>query len=268
MRVSTHDSEIVRWMTGVVSRSDTLTAWRVRAGQWWRRVWDEPASRKRTLRTFVIVGAVLIVGGGVASYFAFRPVPKPDYRHDSIRRIFNYTLLTDEFNRLPVDERVRLLAIVRERLEAMSSGESALLAAFAAGIAGKSRDQLEENVSRLLVDVWDMHALEYPNVTAEQRDAYLDGVFIEIARLMETVSGDSRELSDSELLSEGREQAQRDVERMRSGEGPGARTIARMNDVLVNGVGGHASPQQRARGQVMFRDMVKRLRGGETGGGG
>jgi len=93
-------------------------------------------------------------------------------------------------------------------------------------------------------------------------------VFIEIARLMETVSGDSRELSDSELLSEGREQAQRDVERMRSGEGPGARTIARMNDVLVNGVGGHASPQQRARGQVMFRDMVKRLRGGETGGGG
>src|SRR5262245_2577613 len=62
---------------------------------WWR--WR--VARYTTL-------AVLLLSGSLAAYLLLRPVPQPDYAADPMDDVLNYTLLTDEFNKLPVDKRL------------------------------------------------------------------------------------------------------------------------------------------------------------------
>src|SRR6185295_11868575 len=72
---------------------------------WLRRRWKviaaEPARKARFVRNAQVVGGVWVVALSVAAYFLFRPMPKPDYDKDKINTVFKYTLLTDEFNKLP-----------------------------------------------------------------------------------------------------------------------------------------------------------------------
>src|SRR4051812_22738929 len=49
--------------------------------------------------------AVLLISGALTAYFLLRPVPQPNYAEDPMDEVLNYTLLTDEFNHLPVDQR-------------------------------------------------------------------------------------------------------------------------------------------------------------------
>jgi len=232
--LSMQDSQILRWLDGLCARSDTLTALRIRVADAWERLWDEPEARARTRRIGAIALGVVIVVGSAGAWLVLRPVPKPDYRNDSITRVLDYTFFTSEFNKLSVEERIRLVGMIRERIESMSGAESMLLAAFAAGIKREAREQLEENISRLVIDVWDMKARNYASIPADEQDSYLDGTFIEMYRLMETMSGEESGRTDSEILAEGRQQAQRDLERMREGEGPGARTASRLYSIMVN----------------------------------
>ncbi len=83
-----------------------------------------------------------VVAVGLA--FTLRPYPMPDYEDDPLDDIFNHTLLQDEFNNLPIEERVRLVGSLIQRVEGMGSSDGTLLAAFAAGITGSAREQLEE----------------------------------------------------------------------------------------------------------------------------
>jgi hypothetical protein len=228
-------------------------------------VWDRVAGteeKRRVLRRWTVVfGPLALVAVGVGAWLVLRPVPVPDYRRDNLRKVFNFTLLTDQFNRLPVQERLELIGTLVERLKSMDSGDSALMAAFAAGIAGAAREQLEKNASKLAIDVWDMYAKDYASVPAADRDGYLDKTFIEFTKMMETVAGEPREISDAERLAEGRRQAKRDQEQMAKGNGPPPRAMGRMFALMNDNIGGHASPAQRTRGQLLMRDMVRRLRG-------
>jgi hypothetical protein len=221
------------------------------ARAWWRR-WS------------IRVGPPLIVALGISAFLIWGPMMRPDYTKDNLKRVFKYTLLTDEFNRLPVEERMKLLGQLVERLRGMSAGDSAMMAAFAAGIAGSARAQLEENASRLAVDLWDKYALNYKDVPADNRDAWLDQTFVEFTKMMETLAGQTRTISDEQRLEEGRRQAQRDMERMRE-RPPSARQMGNMMHFMRYTVGEHAAPQQRARGQTMLIDMTRRLRGQAAG---
>jgi hypothetical protein len=263
------DSPLVRTLDRAITRSDRLSALRARVLDAWDRLAEDEARRKRVLVWGGSAGAVLAIGVGVGLYFALRPMPKPDYENDSIYRVMKFTMLTDEFNKLPIEERWRLIGMIRERIESLSSGESTLLAAFAAGIAGKTREQLEENVSRLLVDTWDAEAKDYASVPPEDREAYIDGVFIRIHEMMDTLDdGQVSDMTPEERLAEGRRQAERDERNIREGEGPPARMLSRMYRIVDKGIGGYANPQQRIRGQQMMRDMVRRMRGQPLDGGG
>jgi hypothetical protein len=227
----------------------------------WSRIGADPARKRRVLLAARVVGAVLLVGAGVGAYFFFRPVPKPDYLSDDLDDVLGYTLLTDEFNRLPVEERLKLIGQLVQRFKSLDAGDSVLLAGFAAGIAGSARDQLMENASRLAVDTWDKYAREYAKVPAENQEQYLDETFVGFTKMMEGIGGRVRNVSDEERLAEGRRQAQRDVETMRNpSKGPSNEALGRMYSFMNNDVGSHASPQQRVRGQQMMRDMVRRLR--------
>lgn len=231
-----------------------------------RRLAGTPQKRALLLKRAKLGGPALLAVLGLSAWLVLRPVPQPDYRKDSLRKVFNYTLLTDEFNRLPVEQRLELIGQLVSRLKNMSSGDSAMLAAFAAGIAGAAREQLEENASRLAIDLWDKYAEQYKDVKAEDRGAWLDATFIEFTKSMETVAGEPRDIPDEQRLAEVRRQAQRDLEQFRSGRLPPGRMMGRAFDFARNGVGAHAAPTQRTRGQLLMRDMVRRMRGEDVSG--
>jgi hypothetical protein len=221
-----------------------------------------PERKQRTTRILSLVGPTLVVIAGIGLYLWLRPVPKPDYTKAAINKVFNFTLLTDEFNRLPVEERMKLMAQLVERLKGMSAGDSALLGAFAAGIAGSARQQIEENISRLAIDVWDKYAKDYQGVPAADREAYLDNAFLEFSKMMEGVAGEVRDVPDAERLAEVRRQAERDKESLKSGKGvPPAKALSRMFNFMHDNVGSHASAAQQSRGQGMMLDMMRHFRG-------
>jgi hypothetical protein len=245
-------------------RADDALRYRVRS--WWQGVrgrwWDDASGRSLLLRVGAPVLGLALVAGGVGAYFALRDRPTPDYATERLDLLFDYTLLSDEFNRLPVEERLRLMQMLVDRLKKMSSSDSMLLGAFAAGIAGQAREQIERNASRLAIDVWDKYAKDYPNVSQAEREKFLEQTYVQFSKMMETVGGQVRDVSDEQRIEEARAQAQRDRERMGNAErGPDGESLGRFFGFMNNNVGGHASPQQRVRGQQMLRDMSRHFRG-------
>ena len=225
-------------------------------GTWWRTM--EPRRRQRTS---IIGGAalLLLISGGV--YLAL-PRFQPDYDDADIDDIFDYTLLSDEFNNLPVEERLKLLGKLVSRLKNMGSGDSMLLASFAAGIAGSAREQIERNASRLAIDLWDKHAKDYGSVPADEREKFLEQAFVDFSRTMEAVGGEIRDVSDADRINEVRKQAQRDREAMGDGNNaPPPQALGRMFEFMNNNIGSHANPEQKTRGLQMMRDMTRTFRG-------
>jgi hypothetical protein len=219
-------------------------------------------------RNVLIAAAVIVVAGGVGGYFALRPTPQPDYMTADLDAIFDYTLLSDEFNKLPIEERLKLMQQLVSRLKNMSSSDSMLLGAFAAGIAGAARDQLEENGSRLAIDAWDKYAVDYAKVPEGDRAGYLDKTFVEMSKMMEVVAnGAPRDVSDEKRLEEMREQVGRNREMMQNNPDamPSGEQLGEIFTFMNFTVGSHATVQQRTRGQQMMRDMVRHFRGRDTG---
>lgn len=229
--------------------------------------WNALISGVTSLARSLHWGRVAIVAVpllALATWFAL-PMMRPDYRKGNLKRVFTYTFLTDRFNALPVEERLALLGQLVERLKGMGTGDSALMAAFAAGIAGSAREQLEKNASRLMIDVWDKYAIDYKDVEPEGRDAFLDKTFVEFTKMAEAMAGNVRDVSDEARLAEGKRQAQRDVEMMK-GRGIRAEGVVNMLNFLQDNVVIHASPQEQSRGLLMMRDMTLRLRGASING--
>lgn len=261
MTRATRDSEVVRSIERLRGRTILRADLRPVIARGWSWLTATPKRRKRGRLGSITLG-VMALAGLVVAVALLLPMGKPDYQKGRMDRVFTYTLLTDQFNDLPIEERLRLIGMLRERLESMSSGDSKLLVAFAAGIAGAAREQLQENVSRLLIDTWDMYASDYVSVPEEERGQYIDDAAIALHKLMDTLGGSTREMSDGERLDEMRQQAARDMETMRDPENrPDSQQAAWLFKFMNSDVGGHATAQQRLRGQQMWRDMTRRLRG-------
>lgn len=217
----------------------------------------DPAFRKR-----VIAGAsILTLAAGVGLFFLLRPMPKPDYDKDRLDTVFKYTLLTEQFNALPVEERMRLIGQLVQRLKSMSTGDSLLMASFAAGIAGNARQQIERNASRLAIDSWDKYAKSYNDIPDDRKGEYLDQTLVEFSKTMEALGGRARDLSDEDRLAEVKREIAREKARIsQPGNKPGATDVGRMFSFLDRSVGSHANPAQRSRGALLMRDMGRHLR--------
>lgn len=250
-------------------RQRMRAAWEVKVAGRVREAWQDPSKKPKMVRRLRIASVVLGVAVVVGGYFAFRPKPQPDYLDAGMDDILDYTLLTEEFNKLPVKERLALISQLVTRLKGMDSGDSAMMAAFAAGIAGSARDQLMSNVSHLAIDIWDEYALKYDDVPLEEREKFIEEAFLDFTKSMESVAGVTRDVSDEQRLDRARRDAQRDSNAVREGRGPSGEQLGRMFTFMRDGVGSHASPHQRARAQVLMRDMARHFReGGSKSGGG
>ncbi|MEM1424587.1 MAG: hypothetical protein AAGH64_11375, partial [Planctomycetota bacterium] len=173
----------------------------------------DPKQIKRIKGALAGLGGLAIGGAMVWGVLVLLPVPKPDYETGDIGDVLGYTLLTTEFDQLPLEERIDLIGQVVKRLESMDAQEGTLMAAFAAGIAGEARQQLEANAAGVVIDMWDQFAPGYQRISdpAEQ-EAYLEEATVGFIRLMERMDGDPTDKTDEEILTDARAQVQRDKE--------------------------------------------------------
>lgn len=218
------------------------------------RLWSRPRWR------YASVGVALLAAA-VAAFFALRPTPQPDFAFAPMDDVLDYTLLTEDFNRLPIDKRLRLITELVERFKTMSSGDSAAMAMFAASIEGRMRKQVERNATLLAADVWDKYAWDYVNAPAESRADAIEKSFLDLSKTLEAIAGVQNTKTDKERLEEARAQAKRDQELFKSGEGPTATQMARMASGMRKAMLENGSPQQQIRGQQLMRDMTRYLRG-------
>ena len=221
--------------------------------------WAKPLSRYAIMATSSVCALAL----GLGLYLAIRPVPKPDYETADLSIAFNYTLLTEEFNRLPVEERIELVSQLYNRVREMDASESAMMAAFFAGIAGEARDQIERNAGKLLIDATDMVAKDYTSVPPEKRGEYLDDAFVRLVRLTAPFDSSIDGKTDEEILERGRRDAKRDMQAMEEGELT-AEGASRMLVFMDKQASKSASVTQQQRLTLFMRDMSRRLR--EPGG--
>lgn len=229
-----------------------------------RRWWDGGRNRYKGSKRFRvatwIVAAVIVGGGGPGLYLWLRPTPVPDYASAPLGKVLDFTFLTNEFNKLPVEQRIKLIGDLVSRVKGMDGRESVLMAAFAAGISGKAREQLEENASRLMLDMMDNFAAGYKNVPAGEEEEFIESKVVDMVRMMSQIGGEENTQTDEEILSDARQQAERDQRFMQSGNMTG-NMAGRMFTTINNGIGAHSSPHQRARVGMFLRDMTRHLRG-------
>ncbi len=213
-----------------------------------------------------VVCALLIAGGGAAAYLTLRPTPKPDYELDSLDLVFDFTLLEEEFNRLPVEERIALLSQLWERMQSMDTSQSVLLASFAGSITGQLRDQLERNVSRLMIDVTDKYAMEYQDVPSEQREEWLGDAFVRMVRLSEPFDPGLVNRTDEEILNRARRDAQRDRNALQNGD-ISAEAMGGIMSFAYRQGRNNGSLREQQRLAVFVRDLTRELRKPPGGGG-
>lgn len=220
--------------------------------------WARPGLR----RALSVALGVALGASALGAFLALRPVPRPDYQTGDMDDLFNYTLLTAEFNNLSVDERLELLAQLRDRLGSMNADQSVLLAAFAARIRGEIREQLTENVARLGVDIVDEYAATYnPAEAPAARREYLLRSFVDLHKRMDKLEGRERDLTDEERLQEGYDQAQRDLETIENGRITGEQA-GQLFGVVNSVFAERATPHEQARTALFMRDMSRVLRSG------
>lgn len=234
----------------------------------WRWFADHPVHRRRNRWIGVGLLAVLLLATGLATWSQL-PRRQPDYLDDALDDVLDYTLLSSEFNRLPVQERLRLMRDLVTRLRSMEGGDSVLMASFAAGIAGAAREQLEENIARLSVDIADTYAIrlrERLAAVTDERDRAraIEQTYLDMTREMEEVAGIRRDASDEERLADARREARRGEDRMRRmNQSPRAgERAAGLFTILDDRVGSRATPAQRARIGAMVLEMSRHFRQG------
>lgn len=225
------------------------------------RGWAERHRRSAAVAGVTI--ALLGAGSGAAlAWAAFRPINAPDGMNDPLTSVLGFALLNDDFRRLPVRERLELVLQLAERLRAMNAGDSVLVAAFAAGIAGEARVQLEENIRTLGIDLMAEYAKDYSAIDDAEREAFLDRTALEWSAMLERITGEEQNLSDQQRLAAMRDQAQRDAAAARRSDGPlNADNVASFFESMQADVNGDAKPAERARTARFVRDMTRHLRG-------
>ncbi|MGH7244979.1 MAG: hypothetical protein ACREJD_16310 [Phycisphaerales bacterium] len=221
-------------------------------------IWKTPASRNRLV---IAACAALLIGGGLTGYQYWRLHHRPNYELDPVDDLAEFTFLRGDFNSLPIKERLKLIKDFADRIRNASSGDSALLASFAAGISGKARDQIQENGARLMLDMVDSSAMDYAKVAPEDRGAFLEKSVIEWTRIGDQVSGRG-DRTDEEILADVRKQTNdRDEMRKKMGPEKSAKMAAGIVGFLNGNVANHANPVQSQRTLQMMSDVSKHFSG-------
>jgi len=173
------------------------------------------ADRDRAVRILAAASlAALLVGSGWL-WIASRWKSPPSIFDSPVDNVLGY-FTTPDFNRLTVEERVRYVQQFVGRFRGMSQQDSVVAAAFLAGVTGKVREQLTQNVRILAKDILAEGAQKFVNLPESERGAFIDKWVADWFRFAETTAtGKESTRTDEEILAGARSEARRGEERQR-----------------------------------------------------
>jgi hypothetical protein len=173
------------------------------------------ADRDRAVRILAAASlAALLVGSGWL-WIASRWKSPPSIFDSPVDNVLGY-FTTPDFNRLTVEERVRYVQQFVGRFSGMSQQDSVVAAAFLAGVTGKVREQLTQNVRILAKDILAEGAQKFVNLPESERGAFIDKWVADWFRFAETTAtGKESTRTDEEILTGARAEARRGEERQR-----------------------------------------------------
>ncbi len=153
-----------------------------------------------------------------------------------------------------------------DRFRGLEQSESAVMAAFMAGLTGDAREQLIQNARLLAKDILAEGASAYVNLPDSEKDAYIDAWLVEWSKVGERLAGgETRERSDDDRLDDFRAQARRDQDRTLGTDRDISLTevgAGRFLDFWRSDVEQAASPREQAQIATFMVDVRKRLTGG------
>lgn len=226
-----------------------------------------PGAGLARLAPFIGGGLALagVIAGGAIAWSALRPVNPPDVFDDPFDDVLAFALLEEDFNSLPLEERLALVRQIAERFSSLSAGDSAVMAAFAAGIKGEAREQLMRNTRYLMVDVMDKYALAYAKVEGD-REAAIERSMLEMIGLMQDLrraAGDEPRLTPDETLNriKERSRAEADENRREADSSLEGDEAAAALEFVRRDINEYSSPGERARVTRFMRDTARYLQG-------
>ena len=174
-------------------------------------LWNDHRERIVRAAAAAAVAALLFSAGWW--WFAVRWRPPPSIFDTPVDNVLGY-FTTPDFNRLSVEERVKYVQQFVSRFRGMNQQDSVVAAAFLAGVTGKVREQLTQNVRILAKDILSQGAQKFVNLPEAERGPFIDKWIAEWFRFAEsTATGKESTRSDEEILQGARAEARRGEER-------------------------------------------------------
>jgi hypothetical protein len=174
-------------------------------------LWNDHRERIVRAAAATAIAALLFSAGWW--WFAVRWRPPPSIFDTPVDNVLGY-FTTPDFNRLSVEERVKYVQQFVSRFRGMNQQDSVVAAAFLAGVTGKVREQLTQNVRILAKDILSQGAQRFVNLPESERGAFIDKWIAEWFRFAETTAtGKESTRSDEEILQGARAEARRGEER-------------------------------------------------------
>ncbi|MFO0961770.1 MAG: hypothetical protein U0625_02565 [Phycisphaerales bacterium] len=174
-------------------------------------LWQE--QRGRIVAGAAALALVAAVGSAGYWWFAVRWKPPPSIFDAPVNNVLGY-LATPDFNRLSMRERLKYVQDFIGRFRGMSQQDSVVAAAFLAGVTGKVRAQLTQNVRILAKDIMIEGAGTYVNLPEAERGPFIDKWIVEWIRFAElTATGEQSKRSDEEILEGARAESRQNEER-------------------------------------------------------
>jgi hypothetical protein len=205
----------------------------------------EPLKRiERRQAALIGIIAAAVIAGVVAAGMMLNGPRRPPSIFDSPADNLAGYLVSADFNRLSTEERLAFLSGLIERFRGMSQSESAVVAAFFAGLTGPARERLRDNVRHLAKDILVEGADGYLALkTDAERARFLDQWVVKWARFADGLGGPANARSDEEILSRLRRQAERDTRGFQFD----AQAAQQLIDFWQSDVAGVTSPAEQGR---------------------
>jgi hypothetical protein len=196
----------------------------------------------RVKRVAAVVVALIVLCGAVAALRLLVPARPPSIFDSPVDDVAAF-LAGDAFNDLSVDERLAFLADTFRRFRGMSQTDSAVAAAFFAGLSGPASEQMINNARVLGKDILFQGAEEFQTISdPKARAEFLDQWLVKWARFGQEMTGQTPSGDEATLLDDLSRQAKRDVDR----QGPVDALISQqMMDLWLQDVASVVSPREQ-----------------------
>lgn len=214
----------------------------------------------RTKWTAIVLAILALGWSGAWVWNRMRWHPPPNIFDSPVDDVLGYLAL-DDFNKLPLEERMRFLMELADRFRGMDSSDSAAMAGFLAGVSGPARKQLTQNVRVLARDILAQGAAGYFSASDKEKGKYIDDWVLSWTKMGEKLAtGKENPRSDKERLERIKRDSDRNEKRIADRDTPELDEDGALGFMSFwqKEVEGTASPKQQGQIARFLEDVRKR----------